>query len=388
MDNLFCEGFERQLTYCRFERWGSNDCTSEEAAGVVCLRPEHKTSLPMVKEVEKPVKIPKMPIHKKHRMDIRLNGGRKATEGRVEVRLNHGVWGTICSDGWSLLEANVICKQLHYGYAAGAYQTDYFGGANVSAILISGTECQGNETSLSDCLHHEYINGYVHCHGNRNHVASVTCDDYAPDLVFNVRELESTAHIEDRPLMFLQCAMEENCAASEAYRIRRENHNWHIVTRRLLKFTASVLNAGNIDFRPSIPKHLWEWHLCHMHYHSMEVFAVFDIIDFKGVKVAEGHKASFCLEDNECLEGVQPKYACANYGDQGISVNCSDIYKYNIDCQWVDISEVAFGDYIMKVSVNPEFKVPEMSFHNNAAECKLSYTPQYAKVYDCFLTRP
>lgn len=46
------------------------------------------------------------------------------------------------------------------------------------------------------------------------------------------------------------------------------------------------------------------------------------------------------------------RYKCANYGDQGISVNCSDIYKHNIDCQWVDISELEPGEYVLKVSAN------------------------------------
>jgi hypothetical protein len=49
----------------------------------------------------------------------------------------------------------------------------------------------------------------------------------------------------------------------------------------------------------------------------MEVFATFDVINDKGDKIAEGHKASFCLEDNLCETGVEPRYACANYGDQG-----------------------------------------------------------------------
>lgn len=53
------------------------------------------------------------------------------------------------------------------------------------------------------------------------------------------------------------------------------------------------------------------------HYHSMEVFATFNIYNSSGHRVAEGHKASFCLEDNTCMPNVKPKYACANFGDQG-----------------------------------------------------------------------
>ena len=73
-----------------------------------------------------------------------------------------------------------------------------------------------------------------------------------------------TAHLEDRPLYWLQCAMEENCVASQAYKIQKESDTWHLESRRLLRFTARTLNAGNADFRPAIPKHLWEWHMCHM----------------------------------------------------------------------------------------------------------------------------
>lgn len=40
----------------------------------------------------------------------------------------------------------------------------------------------------------------------------------------------------------------------------------------------------------------------------------------------------------------------------GISVGCYDIYKYNIDCQWIDITEIDFGQYTFKVSINPEHK--------------------------------
>ena len=47
----------------------------------------------------------------------------------------------------------------------------------------------------------------------------------------------------------------------------------------------------------------------------METFSHFEILSLSGERVVEGHKASFCLEDNDC-SGVDPHYDCENYGDQ------------------------------------------------------------------------
>ncbi|CAG7722759.1 unnamed protein product, partial [Allacma fusca] len=389
LDNVMCDGTESKLSECRHDGWGIHDCTDVETAGVICARVNPTSDENFLYTTKKPeIEKPRSQIND---LDVRLAGGRVPHEGRVEIRLgNSQEWGLICGDGWSLLEAAVVCRQLDMNFAQDAPQTDYFGGS-IEDVVTTGVKCDGTEEQMSECYHHDRNSNdtQVFCPGNGKNFASVVCTDRLPDLVPDAYEVQRSGYLEDKQLYFLQCSMEENCLASSAYKLQRENaYGWHLDTRRLLRFTAKIVNQGNADFRPAIPKHLWQFHACHQHYHSMEVFAVFDVLDREGRKIAEGHKASFCLEDNECTTTNENRYHCANYGDQGISVGCADIYRSNIDCQWVDVTDVIPGTYKFKVTINGEYKVPESDFSNNAVECRLDINQAGATITDCRVTRP
>lgn len=51
--------------------------------------------------------------------------------------------------------------------------------------------------------------------------------------------------------------------------------------------------------------------LIRRHYHSMDEFSHYELLDASTHhSVAEGHKASFCLEDTSCEYGYYRRYAC------------------------------------------------------------------------------
>lgn len=83
-------------------------------------------------------------------LEIRLTGGRSPNEGRVEVLLGHN-WGTVCSEGWNVNSARVVCRQLGLGEPL-ELKTYEFGPGN-GDIHLKDVNCTGSEVSLFQCQH-------------------------------------------------------------------------------------------------------------------------------------------------------------------------------------------------------------------------------------------
>ncbi|KAM4709897.1 protein-lysine 6-oxidase isoform 2-T2 [Discoglossus pictus] len=203
-----------------------------------------------------------------------------------------------------------------------------------------------------------------------------------PDLVPDPYYIQASIYVQKVSMYSLRCAAEENCLASSAYRSDVRDYDQRV----LLRFPQRVKNQGTADFLPSRPRYSWEWHSCHQHYHSMDEFSHYELLDASSHRsVAEGHKASFCLEDTSCDYGYYRRFACTAH-TQGLSPGCYDTYNADIDCQWIDITDVKPGNYILKVSVNPSYLVPESDYSNNVVRCDVRFTGNHVYTSSCSIS--
>ena len=80
-----------------------------------------------------------------------VGGGNKTHQGRVEVLFN-GTWGTVCNNGWNLIDANVVCRELGFQGAMNAVISAAFGRGQ-GKTWLDNVRCAGDESSLVHCNH-------------------------------------------------------------------------------------------------------------------------------------------------------------------------------------------------------------------------------------------
>lgn len=170
------------------------------------------------------------------------------------------------------------------------------------------------------------------------------------------------------------CYIEEGCLAGDG-------------SRKLLRVTTLIANLGCTDFVIGDPpedvadsgQNGWTWHDCHAHWHyeNYAYYAMNDLCDGRTVawedRPVVGHKNGWCVMDIDGYKGLghlcEMNYDCDS---QGIGAGCYDAYTKDLDCQWIDITDVPDGDYWLMVATNWDTKMrnqtqPELSYDNNAA---------------------
>ncbi|NXS50839.1 LOX3B oxidase, partial [Balaeniceps rex] len=144
LHSVSCTGTEVHLSMCAFEFYRGNAsaaCGAGMPAVVSCVPgPLFATGNAHKKKQRQ---------QQQGQPRIRLKGGAKVGEGRVEV-LKSSEWGTICDDRWNLLSASVVCRELGFGSAKEAL-TGARMGQGTGPIHLNEVQCLGTEKSLWSC---------------------------------------------------------------------------------------------------------------------------------------------------------------------------------------------------------------------------------------------
>ena len=246
-------------------------------------------------------------------------------------------------------------------------------GTIVAVNILSNAEgCNSYPEAQATCL--GLIPGCTDSNAS-NYNAQATFDDGSclngPDLQVSVNTILNSLEINSFTSSD-ECLVAEGCITGTG-------------DRKTLRFTTTISNYGNEDFyigesggADGLNDNFY-WDDCHGHAHY-EGYASYRIYNYPSLGPSEtiGHKNGWCVMDlggavsSETPEYITNPSPCSfTYGctTMGISKGCSDTYGSGISCQWVDVTDLADGEYVLAVSTNMETDnyVPqyEINFSNN-----------------------
>ncbi|MFY9572539.1 MAG: lysyl oxidase family protein, partial [Blastocatellia bacterium] len=185
-------------------------------------------------------------------------------------------------------------------------------------------------------------------------------------------------------------------------------------THLVLRFTSSTPNIGQADLvigNPSNCGNLFRFSECHQHLHFQE-YADYRLWTLAGYEnwvanrnlaqptstginasllaaarasgeLIVGRKQGFCVIDVAPYKfgDVQPgppKYRSCSQ-NQGLKVGWADQYVFLLGCQFVQMTAVAEGDYVLEDQVNPEQLFPESDYTNNSAAVRFHFKPKQGR---------
>jgi lysyl oxidase len=165
-----------------------------------------------------------------------------------------------------------------------------------------------------------------------------------PDIVMDPQRFTAQMEIVDRFFEPTDCAIPEGAVGGPGY-------------RRLLRFDTVLMNRGDGDLKVgdrSDPENPYApyfvFHSCHGHYH-INNFSIYELVNLEGDVVVAGTKQGFCFEDSFKYEdgGKSSGYDCHN---NGITSGWGDWYYKQLVGQWIDITGVPEGRYLVRVRLN------------------------------------
>jgi hypothetical protein len=166
-----------------------------------------------------------------------------------------------------------------------------------------------------------------------------------PNITINVPRIQATLVFRSEQFKGNDCAIVEGCVGGAG-------------KRKLMRFDLQTPNIGAADLYLGNPVNnpAFVFSPCHGHYH-LEGYAVYELLNLNGTPVVLngrgviGHKQAFCLLDAEKVNPAAgpAKYNCSN---QGISAGWSDVYDASLDCQWIDVTGVPAGNYLLRITIN------------------------------------
>jgi Lysyl oxidase len=216
-----------------------------------------------------------------------------------------------------------------------------------------------------------------------------------PDLIMDQQLLATQLFVTDEKFDSKSCTVVEGVVTKPG-------------KQTVLRFNSSSPNVGKTDMYigdPSLCPTLFEFSDCHQHLHFKDYTAyrlwtptgyaswvsmrdpslpansginqqLLDSASAQGDLIS-GHKQGFCMMDSNMYtpgSGPQKYVSCSS--NQGITVGWEDVYGPQLPDQFIPITGLPEGDYVLENQVNPNQLLPESNYANNFAAVKIHYTPR------------
>jgi hypothetical protein len=219
----------------------------------------------------------------------------------------------------------------------------------------------------------------------------VPCSDPrgCPDLIVDEEQMLGNAYESYQFFPPASCSVVENSTLAGA--------------RTLLRFSFATPNIGSGDLIIGAPtSHLswFTWSACHGHYHFKQ-YAEYRLWTVQGyldwvkarrqhpswtseqvldanpalrAQYVAGHKQGFCAIDIQTFLPGMPGHYFSCTLNQGVSVWWEDVYSSALDGQWIDVTGLPIGPYVLNAEVNPQHFYQESDYTNNEAAALVLHT--------------